>query len=45
MVLLVPNAAADGEMTFSATVDPPLHQDYTAGSSAFPSNDVSFDTS
>jgi hypothetical protein len=45
MVLLVPNAAADGEMTFSAAVDPPLHQDYTAGSSAFPSNDVSFDTS
>jgi hypothetical protein len=45
MVLLVPNAAADGEMTFSAAVDPPLHQDYTAGSLAFPSDDVSFDTS
>ena len=44
MVLLVPNAAADGEMTFSAVVDPPLHQGYTAGSPAFPSNPP-FDTS
>ena len=44
MVLLVPNAAADGEMTFSAVVNPPLHQDYTAGSLAFPGN-PSFDTS
>ena len=44
MVLLVPNAAADGEMTFSAVVNPPLHQGYTAGSPAFPSNPP-FDTS
>ena len=44
MVLLVPNAAADGEMTFSAVVDPPLNQGYTAGSPVFPSDDSPFDT-
>ena len=44
MVLLVPNAAADGKMTFSAVVNPPLYQGYTAGSPAFPSNPP-FDTS
>ena len=44
MVLLVPNAAANGEMTFLAVVDPPLNQGYTAGSLVFPSDDSPFDT-
>jgi hypothetical protein len=44
MVLLVPNAAADGKMTFSAVVDSSLDQDYTVGSPAFPSDNLSFDT-
>ena len=43
MLLLVPNVAVKGKITFAPIEDPPLDQDYMTASPIFPGYDPTFD--